>query len=515
MSTETNNNSINTSAGNGRRMYGRQQIFTNEAVINAGNVVQELNKALPIHNANRADEQYLLDYMTGKQPICDRVKAVNNEICNRVVVNIANQIVTFKKAEFAGEPIQYVSRGTKKSVPKKVEKLNSMLTSEGKTSKDMELAGWMFTYGVGYRLLLNDKSAQYKDLYDEAPFELYTLDSRNTFVVRLNHVSRRVVMGVTYAEIEPSLFRYTVYTDNAVYTIDGSALSAGQIKSVVYHNFGRVPIYEYPCNSVRMGAFEVVIDLLDAINLMESNRLDGVEQFIQALMVFKGVDIDRETYLKLKDLGAITLPPAMSGSAPPDVTMLNNQLDQSQTQTLVDDLYQIVLQIVGMPSQGNANTSDSSNNGAVILKNGWWNAEARALETQGMWVSAEIEMLKGILKICRDANALDGLAVSDVKVTFGRHAYEDKLTKTQSFTTLIGAGVPPIQAYTVSGMVTDPEAAAIAYEDYRKEREAAEMQAVVSSTDAARSGDTNEYNDDYKEWLKHRRAIDGDGVVNE
>lgn len=55
----------------------------------------------------------------------------------------------------------------------------------------------------------------------------------------------------------------------------------------------------------RLGAFEIVIPLLDAINMTESNRIDGVEQFVQALMLFHNVDISSEDYKKLRDEGAI------------------------------------------------------------------------------------------------------------------------------------------------------------------------------------------------------------------
>ena len=134
-------------------------------------MVSVLNDALKTHRRNRSEEVYLEKYLRGIQPILDRVKVYNNEINNKVVVNIANQIVTFKTSEFAGEPVQYISRGSKKSVPKKVEKLNSLMLSEGKQSKDMDLAYKMFTCGVGYRLVLNDKAGK-DDLYDEAPFEI-------------------------------------------------------------------------------------------------------------------------------------------------------------------------------------------------------------------------------------------------------------------------------------------------------------------------------------------------------
>ena len=503
-----------------RSLHGRRQIFTNESVITAGNVLKVLNDALVVHNQNRSEEQYLERYLRGIQPILDRVKAYHNEINNKIVVNVANQIVTFKTAEFAGEPIQYVSRGTNESVPAKIEQLNSMMLSEGKTSKDMELAYQMFTTGVAYRLVLRDKAEGVAkgELYDEAPFEIYTPDPRNTFVIRVNDVTKRVVAGVTYVFLDDSETNvlYTVYTDNVTYKIKGSPISVGKIVDVQVHNFGAITLIEYPCNSVYMGAFEVVLPLLDAYNSCMSNRLDGVEQFIQALMVFEGVDISREDFMELKDLGAIKLPPAMEGRQS-RVYYLNEQLDQSQTQTLVDDIYQTILEIVGMPSQGNANTSDSSNNGAVILKNGWWNAEARALETEGMWRKSETQFLKIVMKICDQANALNGLKVSDVQVKFGRRSYEDKLVKTQSFTTLLGAGVPPIQAYTISGMVTDPEAAAIAFEQYQEEREEKAAQEAQDELDRERERIRNNGNADTSATVQISRqgAVAADESGNE
>ena len=277
-------------------LHGRRQIFTNEIAITSGNVLKVLNDALKIHQKNRSEIVYLEKYLRGIQPILDRIKAYHDEINNKVVVNVANQIVTFKVAEFAGEPIQYISRGSKKSVPKKVEKLNSLMLSEGKQSKDMELAYKMFTAGVGHRLILRDKAeaaakaVEKKEPFDEAPFEIYIPDPRNTFVIKRNDVTKRVLAGVTYVFLDDthSKVEYTVYTDNVMFRIRGSALSVGEIVETTIHNFGMVPLVEYPCNEVYMGAFEVVLPLLDAYNSTMSNRLDGIEQFIQAIMVFEG-----------------------------------------------------------------------------------------------------------------------------------------------------------------------------------------------------------------------------------
>lgn len=462
-------------------LHGRRQIFTGESVITDENVIDVLEKALPVHNRNRAEEIYLYDYMRGIQPILWRTKVYNQEINNKIVINLANQIVNFKSSEFAGEPIQYVSRSSKKSIPGKVSQLNSMMLTEGKQSKDFEMAKKMFCGGVGYRLTIHDQLRSGADLVaknnssdylDEAPFEIYVPDPWNTFVVRYNDVSKRVVMGVTYTfrnQPEGDV-EYTVYTPNVTYTI-GEQDGKLKITNRAKHNFGLISLVEYPCNPERMGAFEVVLDLLDAYNLAASNRADAIDQFIQALMVFDGIDVEEGDITKMKALGAVKLPPAQSnmGGGGRRLYYLNEQLDQSQTQTFVNDMYKTILQIVGMPSQGDGNNSDSSNNGAIIMKNGWWHAEARMLETQDMWKASEAEFLKIVLKICAETNALTGLKVSDLEPKFWRQSYEDLLVKTQSFSTLRSAGMPAIQAFTYSHLSKDPESDAIIYDAYQEE----------------------------------------------
>ena len=461
-----------------KALHGRRQIFNSAKEINDGNVVEVLTKALQIHEINRREIKYLKNYERGIQPILARTKNYNAEINNRIVVNVAAQIVTFKTSEFAGEPIQYISRASgvrstdqqdEDTVPDKVALVNSMMLSEGKQTKDLKLAHEMFDCGVGYRLVIHNTGEDDSDFLDEAPFEVYIPESENTFVVRRSDVTKRVLMGVTYVftgenETEPE---YTVYTPNAKYVISGVD-GALKIIDKEQHNFGMVTLIEYPCNPNYMGAFEPVLPLLDAINLNESNRMDGIEQFIQALMVFDGVDISREDFLELKDLGAIKLPASQNANGGRKLYYLNEQLDQSQSQTMMDDLYQKVLRIVGMPSQGDGSTGDSSNNGAVIMKNGWWDAEARMQETQNMWKESETDFLKVVLKICADTNTLEGLKVSDLEPKFWRQSYEDLLAKTQSFSTLRTSGMPAIQAFTFSHLSRDPESDAIVYDDYQQ-----------------------------------------------
>ena len=57
-----------------------------------------------------------------------------------------------------------------------------------------------------------------------------------------------------------------------------------------------MPLVEYPNNEARLGAFEIVLPVLNAINDLESHRVDGVQDFVNAFDVFYNCEIDSETY---------------------------------------------------------------------------------------------------------------------------------------------------------------------------------------------------------------------------
>ena len=94
-------------------LHGRRVIKTDETEVTIDNVVSILRKALPVHWKNRSEIEYLWNYYKGRQPVLNREKQVRPEICNKIVENRANEIVSFKKGYTFGEPVQYVRRAVK------------------------------------------------------------------------------------------------------------------------------------------------------------------------------------------------------------------------------------------------------------------------------------------------------------------------------------------------------------------------------------------------------------------
>lgn len=439
------------------QLFGRREIFTDVEIITPYNVLEVLEKTIPVHNKNRKQIQYLYNYYTGKQPVLYREKEIRPEINNKIVENRANEIVSFKTGYLMGEPIQYVNRSGDDNTVHSIKRLNEFVFAEDKPTKDKELADWLHICGLAYRMALpNDRNEE-----DESPFKIYTLSPMNTFVVRYNGLGNKPVMGVKYVVKNNRTVVYSVYTDDYYFEIE----NRNKIVDIAENPLGRIPIIEYQANTARLGAFEVVIPLLDAINETASNRLDGIEQFIQALLMLKGVDIEAADFKALKDLGGIKIP--LDG----DIKYLVQELDQSQVQTYVNYMYDAVLTICGMPNRnGGSSTSDTGK--AVIMRDGWSSAEARAKDTESMFKKSEKDFLRLALMISdayRDLN----LKLSQIDIQFTRRNYENIVEKSQVLTTMLSNDkIHPRLAFEHCGMFIDPETAYLASKEYEKEREA-------------------------------------------
>ena len=462
------NQAVATEAITTRRLFGRRKILTEAKEINRENVVHEIvEKAHLTHLLNQSEIEYLWDYYKGKQPILFRQKEIRPDINFHIVENRAQEIVAFKTGYLCGSPIQYVSRSSEESVSTAVKKLNDLMLSESKAAKDKELVEWDMIAGTAYRMVLPDDGSD----PDEAPFEIYTLDPRQTYVVySIDHRQKPLAGVYEVWDEDRQIARYSVYTPDAVYEIEG-ADKATEVVSVSANPWGRIPIIEYPANPARMGAFEPVISLLDAINVVDSDRLNGLSQFIQSLVVLTNAELPEGTTANMiRESGLIQLASTSDNKATIDI--ISENLDQTNTQTLKEDLYQAVLTIVGMPSQASGNQSDSSNNGAVILRNGWQGAEARAKDSELMFKQSEQEFLKLVLFLCRELAGFK-LDISDIEAHFTRRNYQDILSKSQVLINMLSNDkIAPKLAFDACGLFIDSEDAYRMSKEYYDELKA-------------------------------------------
>ena len=443
-------------------LFGRRIIYTQYEEVNDQNIVEILTQSLAIHLENADNIEFLYNYYKGIQPILFREKKIRKEINNKIVENHANSIVQFKTGYLLEKPIQYVAR--KEEVDNaSVQYLNDCMVLENKETRDKEVANWQAICGLAHRLCLPNREFDGSN----SPFKIYKTDPRQAFVVYTTAVGNEALLGViTYlrkktdgeSELVCQAYSKTTYYE----WVRGEEA----VRIAEPHIYGGIPLIEYPFNQDRLGAFEIVIKLLDAINLLQSNRLDGVEQFIQALLIFKNVDITKDDLASLLELGAIKIKD--DGEVEANVEYLTKELNQEQVQKLKDDMLEVVYKICGMPLGKGGSTGNSQ--GAVIMRDGWSEVEARTQETELMFKESERQFLKLALNYTK---ILTGnkykINLGDLDIKFTRRNYENIFQKAQVLDLMLkNPKIAPRLAFEVCGLFGDSEGAYNESNDYYK-----------------------------------------------
>jgi SPP1 family phage portal protein len=443
--------------------YGRRVIYSDATAITAENVAEEVRKAYLVHGTNQAEIKKLHEIYRGKTDILSKVKEVRESINHKITENRAYEIVNFYNGYLFGEPIQYVRRENAKkndaddAVAADINALNGFMFSAGKAACDKKLGEWMLIAGVGYRLTLPNPKWE-KD-GDEPPFLMYSLKPERTFVIRSTGVDERDLATVHVVSKENNEIVFSVYTDDFYYEFK----EFEQEVKATPHTVGMNPIVEYPLEASRLGVFEICVDLLNALNELQSNRMDDVVQFVNSFLAIFGAEMNKETRDKLDEWRMLFLPEGT------DAKYLTANLSQADVQTLKNDILEAIITITGIPNRnGGSSTSDTGS--AVIMRDGWQAAEARAKGVETMFKEAEAKTLKLVLRILRDTVGTS-LKLSDIDTHFTRRNYENIASKAQVLVAMLNnPHIHPELAFAHCGMFPDPESAYLQSKAYYEEQ---------------------------------------------
>lgn len=440
--------------------HGRKKILVPKPdELNENNLREAIKKTVAIHSNISRECDFLWKYYKGYQPILGRQKKVRPDICNKVVVNHAYEITTFKNGYIFGEPVQFVQKGKQGvaegySKENLVSPLNELMNNENKAQKDKSLGKWMHVTGIGYRMVLPKKDKN-------GIFKIATLDPRKAFVVYDTDIEETPwLCGQYFIDTDSEGKEYKklcCYTENLYILFDSygvSELDKFEMESTAY---GFLPIIEYQLNEERQGCFEPVIDLLNEINTIESNSADLIEQNVQHLIVYKNCEITNEKHDEFIQKGAIRI--TDKGNRQGDVKVLKVDMALAEIQNVIDAKYNSVLQICSMPDR---KTSSGGNTGSSVeLGQGWRNTEACAKDTTAMYNPSEYMFLSAVLRIIKDSTAseeeLKNLNIAEIGIQFTRNRTDNYLVKTQGLLSELQAGVHPRQALIDCGLFSDPE----------------------------------------------------------
>lgn len=426
-------------------LFGRTIIYSNVEAVDRENVVSVIQKAYSVHQTNQSQIDYLYNYYKGRQPILERQKTVRPDINYMIVENRAKEIVDFKTGYLIGDPILYIGKGD--ASDEDIRQLNDIMSDEDKFSKDEELIEWGFICGTSYRMVL-----QNDDPASDSPIRIYTLDPRQTFVVYSSDFAHEPLAAVYFVVDSENQTVYNVYTKDRYFKIVSNEIVEEGVNGI-----GLIPIIEYPANNARLGAFEVCINMLDAINLVDSDRVNAVAQFVQSLIVATNCDFeDGVTAEDMMAAGIVSL--TSKDGLNQDLKILTQELNQTQTQTLKDDMYTTVLTIVSMPNRTNGRTYGDTGV-AVMYRDGWSAAETSAKKSEVIIIKSEKQFLRVVFAITGSTFGPD-LSIGDVEIKFTRRNFEYITQKAEVLNMMLDQPkIAPRLAFIYSNMFPDPEEA--------------------------------------------------------
>ena len=307
------------------------------------------------YNEKRRERFDTLDrYYIGDQDILHREKPdlLHN---NKVMINHAKYIVDTNVGYLLGNPVEYQA-----SDKINIDAVLDCYKKQTMNDNDSEIAKNCAIFGLQY---------EYVFANEDAEPESAILDVRNTIIAYDNTIKHNKLFAVNYRPVfkkptdtDPEYYD-VIFVDNKVvrnYRLKGDNLILDKEDA---HAFKEVPMIEFANNKDYLGDFETVVSLIDAYNLIQSDRVNDREQLVDAILCFYGMKFTPEQMAELKEHRMISNIP-MDGK----IEYLIKTLNESDTDILRKNIENDIHKISMTPNLADENFANNSSGVAISYK---------------------------------------------------------------------------------------------------------------------------------------------------
>lgn len=460
---------------NGYYVYtGRKPIYTSCATTktknkypltlsNSGNLddasilAYEINNAMSIHRENINDIIYLNNIYKGEQDIYSRDKVVRKEIDNRVVLNFNLATTRQINGYTYSKPVVYTP--VKEEYKEGVDTLNRYMNALNKSTIDKEKADELSIFGVSYIGIFPSKNVIGAN--EDIPFSIVKYSAENTFVVYSEFNKDAPMFSVNYTTFTDNnnnlRYNFTVYTDTYYYNFvtTSTSVTAGDITggSKIDNPLEQIPIIEAVNNQYRLGDWEYAVSITNAINMLTSDSVNDISQFVNSLLVLTNAELPRKIVIdpatgeevSIIDSDALAggILELINNTELPqnvDAKYIANQLNSSNVNTIYNILSNAYHVIVGIPDRKTNSDSGGDTGDAVTKRDGWQELEYVANTKEMFYKKAENAMLNIIFNILKIEKEDIGISsAQDLIVKFSRNKTDNLLNKVNAIATLVNS----------------------------------------------------------------------------
>lgn len=457
--------------------YGRQRIILEYDEVTPQNVLEVLEKALEIHEENKSDCEYLIDYYLGKQDILNRTESQTSTINNQVVANFAYPITREIVGYTLGKPIELAPINMDRA--EDVENLNKYYNYEEQYVVDTSVTTYASVCGLGYYITLPSDEIT-RDNTPEIPIVSASLDPRYTFVVQSTSITNPQIMSCHYVELEEHTI-YTCYTNTNKFIITDLENVETETNPIGYD-----PITMQENSVFLTGDWEQAISVMNASNLIASDSLNDIEGTIRSLLVISGAEFDNEdmdtTLSNIKKKRLLTLSNATGGNM--DAKFISPSIESTSLQNIreyLDDARNI---ITGIPDRDSTSTGGDTGT-AVLNRNGWNDIEIVVKLKELFIKKAKAKQLQVAIEILKRLGLVSNdLLAMDVNVNIDRHNMDGLTARASAFSTLVATQeLATIDCLELSGLTNRPLEMVERGKQQKEEREQANTENVVTENE--------------------------------
>lgn len=454
-------------------LKGRQVITTpylpasmsredSEYIITKAVIADILNNGFVQHFENVNDIERLYNYYLGEQDIMTRVKKVRPDVDNKVVLNYTQAITRNINGYVFKKPVSYTQFDSEKKDG--VTDLNRMMRVSDKETLDLEMGEDRSVCGTSYLKILPSTAVAGAD--ESIPFSMMKLDPMETFIMYYSGNKNLPVIGVTYYEtsspaevLNGTVDRKIVgvaYTADEVYEFETSIgisnsvnIRVEQISEPKLNILGAIPIVEYPNNQFRLGDWEKVMTILDAMNVIASDSVNDIAQFVSSILVLLNAELPKiivkdpatgedveVTDTSTVNAGIISL--ISPDGVQTDAKYIAKQLDTHSIEKIYDILKSSLYTIVGIPDRKTNSDTGGDTGEAVTKRDGWEELAAVANSKELYYKKSERRMLRVCLRILDLFRKGLGLEANDIDIKFSRNITNDLNAKVNAIVAMNG-----------------------------------------------------------------------------
>lgn len=321
-----------------------------------------LNYCIQKHKKTLDRLETLSNTYDGEHEILNRTKENENAPNNKIVVNHAKYVVDMNVGFMVGNPIAYASSNEEdiSSITDEYDRMDIV-------SHDTEMEKDLSVFGIGYEIIYLRRADSGVEL------SIKCIDPRGVFLVTDDTIDKNPLFAVHYQPVftlQGGLSHYVVkyYGDDRIITyhmIEEDGQGSFELVQALPHYFGRVPIIEYRNNEERQGDFEQAMSLINAYNILQSDRLNDKEAFIDAILFIQGFILNEGDGAKLLEEGILQAPGNKQDTM---ASYLTKELNETGVTLLRDSILDDIHKITYVPNMNDENFAGNVSGEAMKYK---------------------------------------------------------------------------------------------------------------------------------------------------